>query len=88
MKKICIAVLCIILAVSLTGCGKPQAGVEESAVFVDPNAVKAHAYGNLFFAAEGFSFGIYDPIADLTERIAPNTTFSETSCAFEGNDNY
>lgn len=87
MKKLGIMLICCFLIASMA-CAKTPAGVAESAVFVDPNAVKAHAYGNLFFTAEGFRFGIYDPVQDLLDRMEPNTTFAETSCAFEGNDNY
>lgn len=89
MKKIAAAVLCILILALAAGCSKTApAGVEESAVFVDPNAVKAHAYGNLYFSAEGFDFGIYDPIEDLTAHVAPNTTYAGQSCAFDGDDIY
>lgn len=88
MKRIAAGILCILILALIPACAKAPAGVEESAVFVDPNAVKAHAYGNLYFSAEGFDFGIYDPIEDVTARIAPNTTYTGQSCAFDGDDIY
>ncbi len=88
MKKTLTAVLCILIFMLAAACSKAPAGVEETAVFVDPNAVKAHAYGNLYFSAEGFSFGIYDPIEDVTAHITPNTTYAGQSCAFDGDDIY
>lgn len=88
MKKIGIIVAAAILLIACTACSAKTGakGVEESAVFVDPNAVKAGAYGDLYFEAEGFRFGIYDPIEDVLAHIASNTTFTGESCAFEGED--
>ncbi len=88
MKRILAAVFSIVILSLVAACSKAPTGVEESAVFVDPNAVKAHAYGNLYFSAEGFDFGIYDPIEDVTAHIAPNTTYAGKSCAFDGDDIY
>lgn len=88
MKRILAALLSIVILSLVVACSKAPVGVEESAVFVDPNAVKAHAYGNLYFSAEGFDFGIYDPIEDVTTHIAPNTTYAGQSCAFDGDDIY
>lgn len=88
MKRILAVILSIVILSFAAACSKAPAGVEESAVFVDPNAVKAHAYGNLYFSAEGFDFGIYDPIEDVTAHIAPNTTYAGQSCAFDGDDIY
>lgn len=87
MRKILLAALCILM-MTAAACSKAPAGVEESAVFVDPNAVKAHAYGDLYFCANGFDFGIYDPIEEVTAHIEPNTTYAGQSCAFDGDDIY
>lgn len=77
----------LLLALS-AACAKSPAGVEETAVFVDPNAVRGGEYGNLFFSADDYQFGIYDSMQDLLDRIPPNTTFSGQSCAFDGDDIY
>lgn len=87
MKKTGIIIAAAIILVLFAACAKTgTAGVEESAVFVDPNAVKEGAYGNLYFEAEGFRFGIYDPMETVLEHVPSNTTFTGESCAFEGED--
>ena len=68
----------------LVGCAGPARNA--SAVFVDPNAVQAGAYGDLYFTANGYSFGIYDPIDEVLKHLVPNGTFAEASCAYEGED--
>lgn len=88
MKSFAVLILCCLLAGSVLACSKGPVGVEETAVFVDPNAVKGGAYGDLFFSADGFDFGIYDPMQDLLDHVSSNTTFSGQSCAFDGDDIY
>ena len=88
MKRLTL-ILAAMLLLCAAGCGKKaSAGVEETAVFVNPNAVKEGAYGALYFEADGYRFGIYDPMADLLMHVAPNTTFTGESCAVDGEDLY
>lgn len=89
MKKGLAIIFCVLL---LAACAAPQSagqkGVEETAVFVNPNAVKAGAYGALYFEANGYRFGIYDKMEDVLAHVPSNTTFTGESCAFEGDDIY
>ena len=88
MKRLTL-ILAAMLLLCAAGCGKKaSAGVEETAVFMNPNAVKEGAYGALYFEADGYRFGIYDPMADLLMHVAPNTTFTGESCAVDGEDLY
>ncbi|MBR0425570.1 MAG: hypothetical protein IJK01_05540 [Clostridia bacterium] len=83
MKRFGILALLILLCVA---CAAP--GRTETAVFVDPNAVKEGAYGDLAFVANGFAFGIYDPMETVLAHSTSNGSFAEVSCAFEGEDVY
>ena len=90
MKKSLAILFCVLLLTA--ACAAPQSagqkGVEESAVFVNPNAVKEGAYGALYFEANGYRFGIYDKMEDVLKNVPSNTTFTGESCAFEGEDIY
>lgn len=83
MRKIGMILLAMLM---LIGCTANDAS--STVVFVDPNAVQAGAYGDLYFEANGYRFGIYDPTKDVFEHITSTGTFSEVSCAFEGEDTY
>ena len=74
----------VLLAVLLLGCG-----ANETAVFVDPNAVQAHGYGELYFEADGVRFGIFDEAeAVLNALPAPRATFTGETCAFDSRDEF
>ena len=87
MRRIAILLAILVLACATVACKGPS-GVEESAVFVNPNAVKEKAYGALYFSANGFDFGIYDRMEDVLSKVPANTTFTGESCAFDGDDIY
>ena len=87
MKRWVLVLLTLLLAV---GCAQQteQKQRNDTVVFVDPNAVQAGAYGDLYFTANGYSFGIYDPIDEVLSHISSTASFAEQSCAFEGEDVY
>ena len=80
MKRIAIILLAALL---LCAC----AATEENAVFVDPNAVQGGGYGELYFAANGVRFGIFDEADKVIEALpAYRSTYTGETCAFDSQD--
>ncbi|MBR0081418.1 MAG: hypothetical protein IJP98_01615 [Clostridia bacterium] len=82
-------ILVLVLLLTAIGCAQPASAPQNgTVVFVDPNAVKAGAYGDLYFTSKGYSFGIYDPTSEIFAHLTANNSFAEQSCAFDGEDVY
>ena len=88
MRKTAILLLALCLLCA-AGCGANTETDDPNAVFIDPNAVRGGAYGDLYFEANGVRFGIFDEAEPVLKALpAYRNTFTGESCAFPGADVY